>query len=104
MRIQILMRLILIIIFSALSILFLLIGFIANFVNMRHRIVTYQNVKISTKNFLFFLLSACLLLIIYDINSWVGAVVILLMGLSLMGMGLIIAYLSFHNLRKREAG
>jgi len=53
MRIQVLMRII-IIIFSALSILFLLIGFIAKFVNLRHGIVTYQNVKISTKYFTFF--------------------------------------------------
>lgn len=94
-------RIILLIIFGFLIVFFLLLSLLANF-RTQGNIVTYKIVKRSSMYFIFALLSALLFLVAYNINSWAGAIVIFLMGLSLVGFRLLIARLSFRELRKRR--
>jgi len=88
--------------FGVALVVFSVLTIVANFRHTRHGFVPFKVVKESTFYFLLTIVSICGLIISYDVNLWAGALVIFLLSLPLAGIRILLSYLSYGHLRRKE--
>jgi len=97
-----LLRIISLYFFIVISIIFAILGFIIPIIKSSRLLITYKSVVYSSICYLITIFSIFCALVIYDDNNMYVAVLFLVLTLPLLGIRILMSYISFTRLQKYD--